>query len=172
MLALEAALWAVASTDDFEAAILAAVNLGDDADTTAAIAGQLAGALYGVEGIPARWRERILMREQILDFADRLEASRYPRRGDPHRPHLAARHRDPPRRPPMLEDVFEGELTAQDWDNCLGGIHVLAYEGDELVGHASVIQRRLVHAGRALRAGYVEGVGVRADQRGAASRAR
>ena len=76
VLALEAALWAVASTDDFEACMLAAVNLGDDADTTAAIAGQLAGALYGVEGIPARWRERILMREQILDFADRLEAFR------------------------------------------------------------------------------------------------
>ena len=74
VLALEAALWAVASTDDFEACTLAAVNLGDDADTTAAVAGQLAGALYGVDGIPARWRERILMREQILDFADRLEA--------------------------------------------------------------------------------------------------
>ena len=65
----------------------------------------------------------------------------------------------------MLEDAFDGELTAQDWDNCLGGIHLLAWEGDELVGHASVIQRRLVHAGKALRAGYVEGVGVRADQR-------
>ena len=76
VLALEAALWAVASTDDFESCTLAAVNLGDDADTTAAIAGQLAGALYGVEGIPARWREHILMREQILDFADRLEAFR------------------------------------------------------------------------------------------------
>ncbi len=65
----------------------------------------------------------------------------------------------------MLEDAFDGELTAQDWDNCLGGIHLLAWEGDELVGHASVIQRRLVHGGSALRAGYVEGVGVRADQR-------
>ena len=65
----------------------------------------------------------------------------------------------------MLEDAFDGELTAQDWDNCLGGIHLLAWEGDALVGHAAVIQRRLVHGGRALRAGYVEGVGVRADQR-------
>ncbi|MDA0182858.1 ADP-ribosylglycohydrolase family protein [Solirubrobacter phytolaccae] len=70
--ALEAALWAVASTDTFEAAILAAVNLGDDADTTAAIAGQLAGALYGLEGIPAHWRERVLMRDAILAFADKL----------------------------------------------------------------------------------------------------
>ncbi len=65
----------------------------------------------------------------------------------------------------LLEDVFEGELTDQDWDNCCGGIHALAYEGDELVGHASVVQRRLVNDGHALRAGYVEGVGVRADLR-------
>jgi ADP-ribosyl-[dinitrogen reductase] hydrolase len=72
VLALEAALWAVASTETYEAAILAAVNLGDDADTTAAIAGQLAGALYGLEGIPERWRERVLMRDEILAFADRL----------------------------------------------------------------------------------------------------
>ena len=46
------------------------------------------------------------------------------------------------------------------------GMHALAWEGAELVGHASVIQRRLLHRGRALRAGYVEGVGVRADRRG------
>ena len=70
--ALEAALWAVASTDSYEACVLAAVNLGDDADTTAAIAGQLAGALYGLDGIPAHWRERVLMRDEILAFADRL----------------------------------------------------------------------------------------------------
>src|SRR3954469_24745721 len=65
----------------------------------------------------------------------------------------------------LLEDVFAGELTAEDWDNCLGGIHALAYEGDELVGHAAVIQRRLANDRQALRAGYVEGVGVRADVR-------
>jgi ADP-ribosyl-[dinitrogen reductase] hydrolase len=67
--ALEAALWAVHSTDDFEAAVLAAVNLGDDADTTAAIAGQLAGALYGVDAIPKRWRDQIVMRDEILALA-------------------------------------------------------------------------------------------------------
>jgi GNAT superfamily N-acetyltransferase len=48
----------------------------------------------------------------------------------------------------------------------LGGIHALAWEGGELIGHAVVVQRRLPHGGRALRAGYVEGVGVRADLRG------
>lgn len=72
--ALEAALWAVHTTGGYEAAVLAASNLGDDADTTAAIAGQLAGALYGVEGIPARWRERVAMRDEILGLADALEA--------------------------------------------------------------------------------------------------
>ncbi len=65
----------------------------------------------------------------------------------------------------LLEDVFEGELTAADWEHCLGGLHALAYDGDELVGHASMVQRRLVNDGRSLRAGYVEGVGVRADRR-------
>ena len=44
-------------------------------------------------------------------------------------------------------------------------MHALAWEDGELVGHASVVQRRLVHRGQALRAGYVEGVGVRADRR-------
>src|SRR4051812_28794438 len=65
----------------------------------------------------------------------------------------------------LLEDVFAGELTAEDWEHCLGGIHALAYDGDELVGHAAVVQRRLLHGARARRAGYVEGVGVRADRR-------
>jgi aminoglycoside 2'-N-acetyltransferase I len=65
----------------------------------------------------------------------------------------------------LLEVVFEGELDAPDWDSCLGGIHALAYEGEELVGHAALIQRHLVCDGRALRTGYVEGVGVRADMR-------
>jgi aminoglycoside 2'-N-acetyltransferase I len=65
----------------------------------------------------------------------------------------------------MLDQVFEGEMTDHDWEHALGGIHALAYEGDELVGHASVIQRRVLHRGRALRTGYVEAVGVRGDRR-------
>jgi aminoglycoside 2'-N-acetyltransferase I len=65
----------------------------------------------------------------------------------------------------LLEDVFDGELTAEDWEHCLGGIHALAYEGGELVGHAAVVQRRLRYDGRALRTGYVEGVGVHAAHR-------
>ena len=70
--ALEAALWALASTDRFEDGVLAAVNLGDDADTTAAIYGQLAGAAYGSGAIPERWRERVVMGERIVELADEL----------------------------------------------------------------------------------------------------
>ncbi len=62
---LEAALWCVATTDSFETAVLAAANLGDDADTTAAIAGQVAGALYGHAAIPDAWRARLHLGAEI-----------------------------------------------------------------------------------------------------------
>lgn len=65
----------------------------------------------------------------------------------------------------LLVDVFEGDLSDHDWEHALGGVHALVWDGGSLIGHASVVQRRLLHGGRALRAGYVEGVGVRADQR-------
>jgi len=65
----------------------------------------------------------------------------------------------------LLYDVFD-DMTEDDWDHALGGVHALLWDGTELIGHASVIQRRLLHGDRALRAGYVEGVGVRADHRG------
>lgn len=71
---LEAALWAFFSTDSFEAAVLAAANLGDDADTTAAICGQLAGAFYGADGIPATWLSKLAMRDEIAGLADQLHA--------------------------------------------------------------------------------------------------
>jgi ADP-ribosyl-[dinitrogen reductase] hydrolase len=74
---LEAALWCFQQTDSFAAAILLAANLGDDADTTAAITGQLAGAYYGVRGIPEHWLERLHDSEEIAATADRLlDASR------------------------------------------------------------------------------------------------
>ena len=63
---LEAALWAFQQSNDFRTGCLLAVNLGDDADTTAAIFGQLAGAFYGESAIPRDWRER-LARKPILD---------------------------------------------------------------------------------------------------------
>jgi ADP-ribosyl-[dinitrogen reductase] hydrolase len=72
---LVAAVWAFLSTDDFESAILRAANLGDDADTTAAICGQLAGAYYGVDSIPHTWRTRLAMSDYIDQTAQRLFAS-------------------------------------------------------------------------------------------------
>ena len=66
----------------------------------------------------------------------------------------------------LLVEVFDGDFSDHDWEHALGGVHALVWDGAELIGHASVVQRRLLHRGRALRAGYVEGVGVRADQRG------
>lgn len=65
----------------------------------------------------------------------------------------------------LLEEVFEGELTDDDWEHALGGVHAMVWDGPALIGHALLIQRRLLHGGRALRAGYVEGVGVRSDRR-------
>jgi aminoglycoside 2'-N-acetyltransferase I len=58
----------------------------------------------------------------------------------------------------LLDDAFDGSFADEDWDHALGGIHALLWDGPELIGHASVVQRRLLHAGRALRTGYVEGV--------------
>jgi ADP-ribosyl-[dinitrogen reductase] hydrolase len=73
---LEAALWSFDRTDTFADAVLLAANLGDDADTTAAVCGQVAGAYYGEAGIPAAWRARLTMCEEIIALADRLCRSR------------------------------------------------------------------------------------------------
>jgi len=69
---LEAALWCFHHTDTFESAVLEAANLGDDADTTAAITGQLAGAHYGSKRIPQRWLDRLHMRAEIEATAESL----------------------------------------------------------------------------------------------------
>jgi ADP-ribosyl-[dinitrogen reductase] hydrolase len=69
---LEAALWAVAATDSFRDAVLRAVNLGDDADTVGAVAGQLAGAIYGEAAIPEAWRSQLFEAERIRALADEL----------------------------------------------------------------------------------------------------
>jgi len=71
---LEAALWCFAHTRSFEEAVLAATNLGDDADTTAAICGQLAGAFYGASAIPPTWLQPLAMRDEIEQMADQLLA--------------------------------------------------------------------------------------------------
>lgn len=69
---LEAALWCFYHTTTFGEAIRKAANLGDDADTTAAICGQIAGACYGESGIPLKWLERLFMRTEITGLADKL----------------------------------------------------------------------------------------------------
>lgn len=74
MESLEAAQWAFQTTDSFESAVIAAANLGDDADTTAAICGQFAGAYYGVNAIPQKWRDRIALGNKINAFAKGLLA--------------------------------------------------------------------------------------------------
>jgi aminoglycoside 2'-N-acetyltransferase I len=63
----------------------------------------------------------------------------------------------------LLYEVFD-DMTEHDWEHALGGIHALVWDGGELIAHSSVVQRRLLHGGRVLRAGYIEGVAVRADR--------
>ncbi len=69
---LEASLWAFHRSTNFRDGALLAANLGDDADTTAAIYGQLAGAFYGLTGIPTDWRAKITMANEITQLADQL----------------------------------------------------------------------------------------------------
>jgi ADP-ribosyl-[dinitrogen reductase] hydrolase len=72
--ALEAALWAFHHSESFEEGALLAVNLGDDADTTGAIYGQLAGAYYGLEAIPSPWRDTLSHYTLLSDYATGLYA--------------------------------------------------------------------------------------------------
>lgn len=65
----------------------------------------------------------------------------------------------------LLVDAFDGHVTDEDYEHALGGVHALLWSGSTLIGHGSVVQRRLLHRGRALRTGYVEGVAVHADHR-------
>lgn len=62
---LEAALWCLATTESYRACVLAAVNLGDDTDTVAAVAGGLAGIVYGMEAIPHVWIDKLRGRDLI-----------------------------------------------------------------------------------------------------------
>ncbi|CBN55899.1 MULTISPECIES: ADP-ribosylglycohydrolase family protein [Kamptonema] len=69
---LEAALWAFYRSNSFKEGCLLAVNLGNDADTTGAVYGQLAGAFYGENGIPEAWRSRLAHRDMIESFAEQI----------------------------------------------------------------------------------------------------
>jgi ADP-ribosyl-[dinitrogen reductase] hydrolase len=87
---LEAALWAFDRSTSFREGALLAVNLGDDADTTGAVYGQLAGAFYGEDGIPREWRECLAMGDLITSMAKRLHSAAHPKAREP-----AAENPDP-----------------------------------------------------------------------------
>lgn len=78
---LEAAMWCFAHAHSFKEAVLMAANLGDDADTTAAVCGQVAGAYYGAREIPTAWIERLALHSEITELADRLYAASKKRAG-------------------------------------------------------------------------------------------
>jgi ADP-ribosylglycohydrolase len=80
---LEAALWAFHGSASFREGCLRAVNLGDDADSTGAVFGQLAGAYWGENGIPSEWRARLALRQTIESLADRLHTLATHTRSDP-----------------------------------------------------------------------------------------
>jgi len=69
---LSAALWCATHAPDFEAAVLMAANLGDDADTVAAVTGQIAGAMHGLSAIPPRWVERLHASERLISLGRAL----------------------------------------------------------------------------------------------------
>lgn len=80
---LEAALWAFHGTESFRDGALAVVNLGEDADSTGAVYGQIAGAFYGESGIPAEWRAKLAMRDTIESLADALHQLGNPEQSSP-----------------------------------------------------------------------------------------
>jgi aminoglycoside 2'-N-acetyltransferase I len=65
----------------------------------------------------------------------------------------------------LLDDAFGGEFSDDDWDHGLGGVHALLDESGRIKAHGALVQRRLLHGGRSLRAGYVESVAVARDHR-------
>jgi len=76
---LAAALWCFYSTDTYKDAVLKAANLGDDADTTAAICGQVAGAYYGIKSIPNHWLEYLYMYDEIINISNKIYYLAYPK---------------------------------------------------------------------------------------------
>ena len=69
---LEAALWCLLNTENYPDCVLKAVNLGDDTDTVAAVAGGLAAAIYGMEGIPKAWIDGLLKKEGLLAVCEQF----------------------------------------------------------------------------------------------------
>ena len=74
---LEAALWSFANSDNFKDGALLAANLGNDADTTTAIYGQLAGCFYGYDNLPKHWLEKLAWKKEIEQLAVQLTTTTY-----------------------------------------------------------------------------------------------
>jgi ADP-ribosylglycohydrolase len=70
---LEASIWCILSTSDYREAVLKAVNLGEDTDTTAAVTGGLAGILYGANSIPLNWIDQLARKSDIQNLAFKLD---------------------------------------------------------------------------------------------------
>lgn len=70
---LESALWCCLKTDSYEAATLKAVNLGEDTDTVAAIAGGLCGIKYGIESIPEKWKNKLVKKDYIVELSNKYQ---------------------------------------------------------------------------------------------------
>jgi ADP-ribosylglycohydrolase len=74
---LEAAVWCLMTTESYSEAVLKAVNLGEDADTTGAVTGGLAGLLYGYKSIPEEWIDMLARKDDIEDLAARVKRAGY-----------------------------------------------------------------------------------------------
>ena len=94
---LEASIWCLLRTDSYKAAVLKAVNLGEDTDTTGAVTGGIAGLLYGFDSIPSDWIAQLARKDDINDLAERLAAA------------------IPPSPPPMRKRWFNGRLLLSLW---------------------------------------------------------
>jgi len=70
---LEASIWCLLTTDNYSSAVLKAVNLGEDTDTTGAVTGGLAGLLYSFDNIPTNWTNQLARKDDIIDLAERWE---------------------------------------------------------------------------------------------------
>lgn len=70
---LEASLWVILNTDTFAQAIIGAINLGSDTDTTGAVTGAIAGIIYGIDNIPKKWLDKLLKKDYLLELADKFE---------------------------------------------------------------------------------------------------
>lgn len=144
--AFEAALWAVGGGADPRDAVLRAANLGDDADTTAAIAGQLAGARWGASALPAGWLDRLVARERIEALAVGLFAAAGGDVGPrwPHDPFVHAWWVEPGR---VLAGEYPGDadsLVARHRVDVLvdGGVRTfvdLTGDGDGLAPYAPLV---------------------------------